>query len=52
MSLVTILVVILILTGLVILPVWPYSRFWGFAPSNVVGLVVVILVSLVLMGRI
>ena len=52
MSLVTILLVILILAGLGMFPIWPHSRSWGFAPSSVAGLVVVILVILVMMGRI
>jgi hypothetical protein len=51
MSLTTILliVLILILTGSV--PAWPYSRGWGYGPSGLVGLVVLVLVVLWLMGR-
>jgi hypothetical protein len=33
------------------LPTWPYSSGWGFYPSGGLGLVVIILLILVLMGR-
>jgi len=52
MSLGTILLVILILALLGIIPVWPHSRSWGYAPSGGVGVVVIILVILFLLGRI
>jgi hypothetical protein len=52
MSLGTILLVILILALLGIIPVWPHSRSWGYAPSGGIGLVVVILLILLLLGRI
>jgi Protein of unknown function (DUF3309) len=48
----TILLIILILLLLGALPSWNYSRNWGYGPSGGVGLVVVILVILLLMGRI
>ncbi len=52
MSISTILIVILILALLGIIPVWPHSRSWGYAPSGGVGLLVFIVVILLLMGRI
>jgi len=52
MSLSTILLIILILALIGIIPIWPHSRSWGYAPSSGVGLVVVILVILLLLGRI
>ena len=52
MSLGTILLIVLILILLGILPTWPHSRSWGYAPSGIVGLVVVILLILALLGRI
>jgi hypothetical protein len=51
-SLPTILLVILILLLLGVLPTWPHSRSWGYFPSGGLGLVVLILVILLLMGRI
>ena len=48
----TILVVILLLMALGALPTWPYSRGWGYYPSGGLGLLLVILVVLLLLGRI
>ncbi|WP_200843948.1 DUF3309 family protein [Pantoea sp. 18069] len=48
----TILLIILILLLVGALPSWPHSRSWGYAPSGVVGLIVVVLIVLLLMGRI
>jgi len=44
--------VILLLMALGALPAWPYSRGWGYYPSGGLGLVVVILLVLLLLGRI
>ena len=48
----TILLVILLLIALGALPTWPYSRSWGYYQSGGLGLIVLILVILLLMGRI
>jgi len=48
----TVLIVVLILLLLGALPSWPHSRSWGYAPSGSLGLIVLIVVVLVLMGRI
>lgn len=48
----TLLIVVLVLLLLGALPAWPHSRSWGYAPSGTLGLVVLIVVVLVLMGRI
>lgn len=52
MSLGTILLIILILILVGVIPTWPHSRSWGYAPSGTIGLVVIILLILVLTGRI
>lgn len=52
MSLGTILIVVLILMLVGVLPTWPHSREWGYAPSGIVGTIVVILLVLFLLGRI
>jgi len=49
---VTILIVILVLALIGALPTWPYSRGWGYYPSGGVGLIVLILLVLLLLGRI
>lgn len=51
MSLGTILLIVLILMLIGVIPAWPHSRSWGYAPSGVLGLVVVIILVLLLMGR-
>ena len=33
------------------LPAWPHSRSWGYGPSGGLGLIVVVLLVLLLMGR-
>ena len=48
----TILLIVLILLLVGALPTWPHSARWGYAPSGGLGLVVVILLILVLMGRV
>ena len=48
----TILLIILILAFLGIIPVWPHSQSWGYGPGGVVGLVVIVLVVMLLLGRI
>ena len=48
----TILLVILVLILVGALPSWNWSRDWGYGPSGIVGLLVVVLLILLLMGRI
>lgn len=52
MTLGTVLLIVLVLVLLGVLPTWSHSKSWGYAPSGSVGLVVVLLVVLLLMGRI
>jgi hypothetical protein len=47
----TLLLIILIILLLGVLPTWPYSRGWGYFPSGILGLIVVILIIMALMGR-
>lgn len=51
MSIGLILLIILILMLVGVFPSWPHSRSWGYGPSGITGLVVVILLVLVLSGR-
>ncbi len=48
----TILLIILIVILIGALPTWPYSSGWAYYPSSGIGLVVIILIILVLMGRV
>jgi hypothetical protein len=51
MSASTIILIILIILLLGALPTWPYSSGWGYYPSGGLGLVVLILVILLLLGK-
>lgn len=51
MSIGTILLIVLILILLGVLPTWPHARSWGYGPSGLVGVIVIILLVLVLTGR-
>ena len=52
MSLALILLIVLILILVGVLPTWPYSASWGYAPMSLVGLVVVVLLVMFATGRI
>ena len=52
MSLGTILLIVLILFLVGALPSWPHSKSWGYGPSGGLGVIVIILIVLLLMGRI
>lgn len=47
----TILLIILMLLLLGALPSWPHSRSWGYGPSGLLGVLVVIVLVLALMER-
>ena len=48
----TILIILLLLFVLGALPVYPYSRSWGYYPSGGFGLIVVIVILLVVFNYI
>jgi hypothetical protein len=50
MSLLILIILIVLLFGA--LPTWPHSREWGYYPSSGLGLVFIILLVLLLLGRI
>lgn len=52
MTLTTLLIIILILILIGAVPAWPYSRGWGYGPSGIVGVIVIVLLILLLTGRI
>ncbi|MEO6353969.1 MAG: DUF3309 domain-containing protein [Oxalobacteraceae bacterium] len=47
----TILLIILILILIGAFPSWPHSRNWGYRPSGITGLLVIILIIMLLTGR-
>ena len=48
----TLLLIILILLLVGALPTWPYSSGWGYYPSGLLGLVLIIVIIMALMGRV
>jgi hypothetical protein len=50
MSLLLLIILIIFLIGA--LPTWPHGSGWGYYPSGGLGLILVILLVLVLLGRI
>ena len=50
METILIIVVVLLLVG--VIPAWPHSRSWGYAPSGLLGTVLIVLLILLLLGRI
>jgi hypothetical protein len=47
----TILLIVLVLLLIGAIPAWPHSRSWGYGPSSILGVVVLILLVLALTGR-
>ena len=52
MSLGTILLILLILALIGALPTWPYSSGWGYYPTGGFGLLILVLIILIVLGRI
>lgn len=51
MSLGTIILIVLILMLIGAFPSWPHSASWGYGPSGGLGLIVIVLIVLLLMGK-
>jgi uncharacterized protein DUF3309 len=47
----TILLVILVLLLLGALPSWPYSRGWGYGPSGLLGVLLIVVLVMALLDR-
>jgi hypothetical protein len=48
----TLILIILLLLLVGAIPAWPHSKDWGYFPSGGLGVVLVVLLVLILMGRI
>jgi hypothetical protein len=48
MGLILLIVLVVLLLGAA--PAWPYSRSWGYAPSGILGLLLVVLLILMLIN--
>jgi hypothetical protein len=51
MSIGTILLIVLVLILIGVLPTWPHARSWGYGPSGIVGVLLIVLIVLFVMGR-
>ena len=51
MSIGTILLIVLVLMLVGVVPSWNHSRSWGYGPSGVLGVILILVVVLLLTGR-
>lgn len=51
MSITTLLIILLILFLVGALPTWPHSQSWGYGPSGLLVLVLLVILILMLTGR-
>ena len=49
MGLIVLIIIIILLVG--VLPTWPHSQSWGYGPSGILGVILVIVLILFLLGR-
>ena len=47
----TILIIILVLLLIGAVPSWPHSRNWGYFPSGLLGIILLVIIILALTGR-
>ena len=50
MSLGMVLLIVLILVLAGVIPGWPHSRGWGYAPGGVVGLLLIVVLIMLVTG--
>jgi hypothetical protein len=46
------LLIIVVVLLLAVLPTWPYSTGWGYYPSGLLGVVLVVVIILLVLGAI
>ncbi len=51
MSLGTIILIVVVLMLVGVLPTWPHSMHWGYAPTGVLGTVLIVLLILLVLGK-
>ena len=51
MDLLTVLLVILVLSAIGVFPSWGYANHWGYAPVSGVGILFLIVLAIMLLGR-
>lgn len=48
----TLLLIVLILLLIGAFPAWPHSRAWGYGPSGILSVVLVVILVAALLGRV
>ena len=48
----TLLLIVLVLLLIGAIPSWPYSRGWGYGPSGILGIVLIVVIVLAITGRV
>jgi hypothetical protein len=48
----TLLLIVLILLLIGAFPAWPHSRAWGYGPSGILGVVLIVILVAALLGRV
>jgi hypothetical protein len=48
----TLLLIVLLILVIGAAPAWPHSRSWGYGPSGLLGIVLVLLLVMALLGRV
>jgi hypothetical protein len=51
MSTSTIILIVLVLLVIGAIPAWPYSTGWGYYPSGILGIVLLVVIIMLLTGR-
>jgi len=51
MTLGTVLLIVVVLMLIGVIPSWPHSRSWGYGPTGILGLIAVVVLVLLVMGR-
>jgi hypothetical protein len=49
MGLIVLIIIIILLVGA--FPTWPHSQSWGYGPSGILGVILVVILILFLLGR-
>ena len=52
MSVPLLLVILLVILVIAAAPSWPYSRGWGYGPSGILGVILIVVLILALTGRV
>jgi len=51
MTLGTVLLIVVVLMLIGVIPSWSHSRSWGYGPTGILGLIAVVVLVLLVMGR-